>query len=287
MFIAQNYRFIDSFTSNGRWRMVLQKKEQTDSVKLVKQKEEKINIVDEIPVNSSSFLKINVQYNLLGKIKSFWNKPSQIDIMYQDFAGRWLTYKTSVELLKSGIYTEKLVLNTQDFMQLITNKDTLMPVNRIKLVLDKKYFSPSVTIQYLGSTAKSDSSASNSAIHYLHFDPRLSAYIDGKYTTAIWSGDTITTLVNASEGSYKLSLESKGTPVGTIYPHLNIWIDTTKIGDYHVSQAYTTTSFYFKKAGGNTATIKIWMDNDAISADKKEDRNAFIYKACITKSATP
>lgn len=287
MFIAQNYRFIDSFTSNGRWRMVLQKKKQTDSVKLVIQKEEKINIADEIPVNSSPFLKINVQYNLLGEIKSFWNKPSQIDIMYQDFAGRWLTYKTSSELLKSGIYTGKLVLNTQDVMQLVTNKDALMPVNRIKLVLDKKYFSPSLTIQYFSSTAKPDSSAANNAICYLHFDPKLSAYIDGKYTTAIWSGDTITTFINASKGSYKLSVESKGTPVGAIYPHLNIWIDTTKIGEYHVSKDYTITSFYFKKAGDNTATIKIWMDNDAISTNKQEDRNAFIYKACITKSATP
>jgi hypothetical protein len=147
-FLAKNYFVADTFTSNERWRILLQKKKETAPLSLEKVKEESVSIQNEITVSGISFIKIALRHNLRGKLRSFKYKPPPVYILFMKPGGEWLSFKTSGELLKAGIMVEKLVMSSKDFVNFISQKDSLGSVNKVKLQLDPKYFSHEMKVQY-------------------------------------------------------------------------------------------------------------------------------------------
>jgi len=67
LFLINNYTPVDSFTSNERWRVLLQKKENTFPVEPEQVREQTINIRDEIAVTDFSFMKIDRAISILNR----------------------------------------------------------------------------------------------------------------------------------------------------------------------------------------------------------------------------
>jgi hypothetical protein len=139
LFILNNYTLIDSFTSNERLRMVLQRNPRTNPLQFAQQKEEKFSLKDTLITDKSNFIKLDIQYNLMGKLMAFFYKPPHIKISYMREDGQWFTYKTSAELLKSGLFTGNLITNDNDYLSLITGKHATA-IKKIKLDIDAAYF---------------------------------------------------------------------------------------------------------------------------------------------------
>jgi len=120
----------------------------TSAVSYKKVREEVRNIQADIPVQDISYIKIYATYNVRGKLRSFRYKPSRINVMFQTEPGKWFSFKTSPEMLKSGIMVEKLILTNQDFADFFGKKDSLPTISRVKLQSDSRYFSPDIKVEY-------------------------------------------------------------------------------------------------------------------------------------------
>jgi len=148
LYLARNYSVADTFTSNERWRLLLQRKITTAAITWNKMKEERMTFSAEIPVNGAAAMKIFVKPNLRGKWLSFRYKPALLEIQFMNTNGEWRSFRTSPELLKSGIMTERLIYNTMDFAKYISQKDSLSPVVKIKLQGDARYLSSKIKVEY-------------------------------------------------------------------------------------------------------------------------------------------
>jgi hypothetical protein len=140
LFISGNYFVADSFTSNERWRLLLQKKPLVTPLNFVPSKTETKNSVDIINIDSTVFLKINLAYNLRGRAKAFLSKPSPVYISYFKEDGSSQTFKTSVALLKTGLVVDRFVSTTKDFANYLSGKNQLPRIVRIQLQLDPDFF---------------------------------------------------------------------------------------------------------------------------------------------------
>jgi len=140
LFILRNYTLADTFTSNQRQRLVLQRKETTAPLQFKHIKRLEFSLADTIPVASFNFIKLNIQYNLPGKIKAFVNKPPHVQISYMREDGKWFTYKTSPELLKMGLYVGCLVTNDDEYTELLKGKPAAA-IKKIKLIVNGSLFS--------------------------------------------------------------------------------------------------------------------------------------------------
>jgi hypothetical protein len=139
LFILNNYTLIDSFTSNERLRIVLQRKNKTSPLQFTPLKKQEFSLKDPVDINQANFIKLEIQYNLAGKIKAFFGSPPHVQISYMREDGQWFTYKTSVELLKSGLFVKDLVADENDYLCLLTNGH-LPAIKKIRLEIDGKYF---------------------------------------------------------------------------------------------------------------------------------------------------
>ncbi len=148
LFLAKNYLVSDTFTSNERWRLLLKRNPEVHPLELNLIKEETLGIEEEITVDKSSCIKIDLEYNLFGKYQTFTYKPPPINIQFMKANGEWISFKTSTALLSAGVMTDKLILTNHDFAAYITNKDSLSPVKKFKLVLDKYYFNPEMKLSH-------------------------------------------------------------------------------------------------------------------------------------------
>jgi hypothetical protein len=139
LFILNNYTLIDTFTSNERARMVLQRNNKTVPLRFMQLKKEGFSLKDTIVTNRANFIKLDIQYNLAGKIKALISSPPHVQISYMREDGEWFTYKASVELLKTGIFAGDLVINNDDYLSLLTGKHTAA-IKKIKLETNGNYF---------------------------------------------------------------------------------------------------------------------------------------------------
>jgi len=108
--------------------------------------------------------------------------------------------------------------------------------------------------------------------------------LNNEHVFAIWSNEPVSVSTDLPEGYYRLSIVSKGTPLGGIYPHLNVAVNKDSVGSYFTTATYTSADLYFYQKQAGTATITVRMDNDAQDLKKREDRNAFIHKIYINKA---
>jgi hypothetical protein len=148
LFLAKNYTVRDSFTSNERWRILLKRKPAVQPVILSKIKEAEVGIKSEIDVEQAEYFKIGISYSLKGKIRAFWNRPSPLSISMMDERGTWTSYKTSTELLKTGIFVKKRILNNMEFAQFVSGNDTLQGIKKIRFDVIDKHFNDKMKLEY-------------------------------------------------------------------------------------------------------------------------------------------
>jgi hypothetical protein len=147
-FIANNYTVADTFTSNHRWRIVLQKKPLSGALNIREIKKAEQNITDDIAVSGSDFIKIDIEYNLLGKLIAFFHKPPRVHIEYIINNDSAIIYKTSKELLQCGIMTAREINDTHDFVKYMQMRDSLPTINKIKLSVNTAYFADKIKLKY-------------------------------------------------------------------------------------------------------------------------------------------
>lgn len=147
-FLLNNYTVADTFYTNDRFRLLLQKKPELSLVSFTKIAEKEANINEEISTNGAAFMKIHVDYTTKGKLQAYWNKPSPIRIGSCTTGGQWYEDKISQELLKAGIMSEKRINDTRDFMTFAIDKNLLRQITKIKLLADKQYVSRKIKVEY-------------------------------------------------------------------------------------------------------------------------------------------
>jgi len=145
LFILNNYKLVDSFTSNERPRIILKRNSKTAPLQLKEVKKGKVELKDEINITGANFIKLDLQYSLRGKIITFLHKPPHLQICYLRDDGQWFRYKTSVELLKAGIFVGDLVTNDDEYQDLITGKPAAA-IKKIKFEYDGRYFKQSAVM---------------------------------------------------------------------------------------------------------------------------------------------
>jgi hypothetical protein len=62
--------------------------------------------------------------------------------------GDWLTFKTSPEMLRTGIFTERLVSDTHAFADYMAQKDRLPKIVKIKIAADPACFVPDMQLTF-------------------------------------------------------------------------------------------------------------------------------------------
>lgn len=97
---------------------------------------------------------------------------------------------------------------------------------------------------------------------------------------AVWTGSIQSKPLLLPRGKYQLTILAKGDHGGGQYPHLNIYIDKNKIGDYYLSGNIENMQFDFENTSTESITITIEMDND-FDKPGQGDRNAFIKQILI------
>jgi len=117
-------------------------------------------------------------------------------------------------------------------------------------------------------------------IDFRFFDTSQS-FTDQGTVVALWSKCIVAKPFALPKGKYNIIIVSKGTEVADQYPHNNLFINDNKVGDFISNVDYSDHVFRFEQKQDTPVTIKIDMDNDAVTKDK--DRNTFIRDIYITK----
>jgi hypothetical protein len=111
-------------------------------------------------------------------------------------------------------------------------------------------------------------------ISYTDFAPGEGTILNDQKVIAIWTGAINTKPIHLEKGAYKLSIMAMGTSFKDEFPHLNIYGEGKKIGNFYTTAQFTSKEFTFENAN-DTVTFKIEMDND-LNQEGVGDRNAFI-----------
>lgn len=148
-FICKNYTFADSFTSNERLRLVLQRHPSVTPLEMVVPKNAVAGINKPIPVDWVMMMQIDIEETFAGKMQAFFNTTSAVILKMTRANGSVVKYKVSKELLKSGIMVDRWVANTTDFYKYLDDKNTLDVIKEIELIADPDYYKETIKIKYI------------------------------------------------------------------------------------------------------------------------------------------
>jgi hypothetical protein len=115
------------------------------------------------------------------------------------------------------------------------------------------------------------------------FNPDQMTELDNEKVLVIWDGQAVLNTPGLSKGKYKMSVISKGTQASGVYPHINVFVNDLKIGDYIATPRFERKDFSFD-IKTNNAVIKLQMDNDLYDPAKNEDRNLFVRSVILNKA---
>jgi len=141
LYVLKNYTLVDTFTSNERPRIVLKLKSKPQALQFSNPVKAQFNLAKAIDIKQTNFIKLNIKYNLRGKLKAWFNKPPQVQVSYMRWDGQWFSYKTSTELLRSGLFVGSLVTNDNEYLALLARQPNIS-IKSIRLELDARYFEP-------------------------------------------------------------------------------------------------------------------------------------------------
>ncbi len=132
-YIAANYALTDTFTSNERTRLLLERKPRAAPVLFKEIKRQRFNMDEQVDVSRYDFVRIVLQQNVKGLIRSYLYKPSALRLNYILSDGNWKSFRTSAGLLTAFVYTKQFVGNSTDFLKLINDEKELLTISKIKL----------------------------------------------------------------------------------------------------------------------------------------------------------
>jgi len=99
---------------------------------------------------------------------------------------------------------------------------------------------------------------------------------------AVWGGSVTGGPIVLSEGNYAVHILSWGTPASDVFPHLAVYCNDEKVGDFFTAKEIRDNKFTFKEHKNNDSVrVRIELTNDF--ADKTGDRNAFIENIRFAK----
>lgn len=148
LFICKNYTFADSFSSNGRWRVLLQKKEAVMPLSMTQGKVVATRLKTNIPATTKA-MKIEVKETFAGKLQSLFYRAQAIRLQMNMKSGVSVLYRTSKELLKAGILTDKGIVTTKDFVLYMNGADTLDVVESVAVVASDEFYEKEIQVQYI------------------------------------------------------------------------------------------------------------------------------------------
>lgn len=149
LFICKNYTFADSFVSNSRYRLLLRKKTEIAPLQEVETKQITAGLNEPIPVEWVMTMRADLKYNFAGKLQSILDRPPVIQIVMVDRNNAVRHYKTSVELLKAGIFLDRWVASTRGFEVYMRDKNMLDVFNTVTIKADEKYFEKDIKVKYI------------------------------------------------------------------------------------------------------------------------------------------
>jgi hypothetical protein len=116
------------------------------------------------------------------------------------------------------------------------------------------------------------------------FPKGTSINYNGQNVIVNWGGTLVSNAFELKKGDYEVVITAVGTPARHIYPHLVIYINDQKAGDYFVTGLFEKKSLSLHMPSDSKEThVKILFDNDFTDPVTKDDRNAMISNILFTK----
>lgn len=118
-------------------------------------------------------------------------------------------------------------------------------------------------------------------IYHDNFAENEGTVLSAEKVLAIWGGVVHAKPVKIEKGRYRLTVAAYGTQSKGVFPHLNVFVNEKKLGDYFVTQTLAEKSFEFQ-ATEEEVIIKLDMDND-YSSPSEGDRNTLVKYVVLEK----
>lgn len=113
------------------------------------------------------------------------------------------------------------------------------------------------------------------------FEAGATFNLNGTPVAVIWHDPIKSVPVHLTRGTYSLNILAMGSPLGGIYPHLNLYFDDMLVSDFSVVSTFApfNTNVYLKE--DKDYVLKVTMTNDL--QNSSEDRNVFIQAIRLKK----
>ena len=280
LFILKNYTLADTFISNGRLRLLLKKNEKTNEVNVKFVTKSKGQEAQAIHTNTDvDFMKINLRYKAAGKLQSIIKNAPEIRLIYVSENNDSFAFRTSIPMLKAGVFTNSMLMSTSDFANLIRLKNNVR-VNKVYIQYDTTLIESLFDIELFKTNALGKILPKP---YDVLFDNNNSFALDGERVIAIWGEPVSSKKIHLLKGTYHLTFLSKGTPAQGEFPYLQISINNLVKQSFYTSAGFTLTELRFVVSQEEDVILNISMTNDLSVASTNEDRNAFLKEFTLTK----
>ncbi|MCF6131462.1 hypothetical protein [Flavobacterium wongokense] len=118
LILSKNYSCVDTLSVGGRPSLLLEKKANSNKVKLVKINEYAIYMDSPLIPKEGIYYKVVMYRNLLGDFMSVIDHGPDISLSVVDKVGNTRKYRTSNKLLETGIFSTQHITNVNDFKSL-------------------------------------------------------------------------------------------------------------------------------------------------------------------------
>ena len=120
-------------------------------------------------------------------------------------------------------------------------------------------------------------------IPYSAFVPGEGEILAGAKNLSIWHGAVHSLPVMVKKGKYTLTVKALGTIAANQYPHLNIYANGKKLGDYFLTDKMEEKDIEFNNENDENVIFMIEMDNDLFIPAKHEDRNVLLESIVLKR----
>jgi len=128
--LLKNYKLVDTFSLGNRPLLVFEKTN-TNKINFQRIKEFNMKIGDSLVPQPETYYEVFITNSFKGKCYSFLKHGPKLGLLIKTKNGQQREYKTSIELLKTGIFSTKFFASTNDFENFI-NADSLNTSNEIE-----------------------------------------------------------------------------------------------------------------------------------------------------------
>jgi len=120
--IIKNYKVVDTFTVQGRKNVLLEKKNNYKPINFIKTREFAIYLGGVFIPEKDMFYEFEIYNSILGKLVSIFNHAPEVSLVIRTDKAGLKEFKTSEELLKSGVFSNTFIENTTDFLTLFQDE---------------------------------------------------------------------------------------------------------------------------------------------------------------------